>query len=255
MKAKNRTGILLLAAIFLSCLQMETAEDVLQRHRKALGGRTDIDKIETMVVKVNYDYPETRSGFDAVFYWKRPNLSRAEFIREPKQVIAFDGKKAWTASLDPKTGTVMNSTELPDSSPYAVNFKRNPGFEEMIGGPPLHYRSLGISAVLVGVETVDGVAAQKISLTWPDGFEKKYSFRVGDGLLIHEEVKDQKGLTHTSSLSDHREIGGLFLPCLRVNKGPLINDKRIVVHQKVMELKTNVPLPDALFIRPEKKGS
>jgi len=244
----------LVGAIFLSCSRIDTAEDIINRYMKVIGGRSDIAKIDTMVVKSTYFYPDTGIEYEALFYWKRPNLTRVEFNRETKQVIAYNGERAWTASIDSNTDAVMNSSELPDSSPYAVNFKRNPGFEAIIGGPPFNYSSLGITAVLAGVDTVDGVKAQKICLTWPDGSEKKYFFNIENGFFIFEEVKDQKGLIHTSSFSDYKEIGGLFLPCFRLNKGPLINDKRIVVHQKIVELKTNEQLSNSLFNKPEKKG-
>ena len=253
MNIMKKSIYLFVLVIFLSCSGTDTAEDIIKKYVKVIGGRSNIDKIETMVVRVTYFYPDTGDEFEALFYWKRPNKTRAEFNREPKQIMAYNGEKAWTASIDSNTDTLINSTELPDSSPLAMNFKRNPGFEAIIGGPPLNYNSLGITAVLAGIDTIDGVKAHNLCLTWPDGFEKKYYFDVENGLFIFEEVKDQRGLIHTSSLSDYKEIGGLFLPCFRLNKGPLINDKRIVVHQKIVELKTNEQLSDSLFIRPEKK--
>jgi outer membrane lipoprotein-sorting protein len=253
MEIIKKCTCLFIIAIFLSCSGTDTAEDIIQRHTKVIGGRSDISKVETMIVRATYFYPDTSDEFEALFYWKRPDLTRVEFYREPKQIMAYNGEKAWTASIDPNTGTIINSTELPDSSPLAMNFKRNPGFEAIIGGPPLNYSSMGIKAVLAGIETIDGVRAHNLCLTWPDGFEKKYYFDVENGFFIFEEVKDQRGLIHTSSLSDYKEIGGLFLPCFRLNKGPLINDKRIVVHQKIVELKTNEQLSDSLFARPEKK--
>jgi len=250
MKIIKKAWIFLFLAIYLPCPGKNAAEDILKRHIRIMAGRSDITKIETMVVRAIYSYPDTGNQFEAVFYWKRPNLSRAEFRQKPKQVIAFDGQKAWTASLDPDTDFVINSQEMPDSSPYAANYRRAPGFEEIIGGPPLNYKSMGIAAVFVGVVAVDGLKAHNLCLTWPDGFAKNYFFNSENGFLIFEEVKDQKGLIHTSRLSDHKDMGGLFLPCFRLNKGPLVNDKRIIVHQNIIELKTNVPLPDTLFIRP-----
>jgi outer membrane lipoprotein-sorting protein len=242
-----------IAAAFLSYSGITTAEDIIKRHMKVIGGRSDLNRIETMVVKAIYLYPDTGTEFEAVFYWKRPNLTRVEFHREPKQIMAYDGEKAWTASIDADTGALIDSAELPDSSPLAVNFKRSPGFEGIIGGPPFNYDRLGITAVLAGVDTVDGVKAHHLRLTWPDGYEKKYYFNFDDGCFIFEEVKDPRGLIHTSSFSDYREMGGLFLPCLRLNKGPLIHDKRIVVHQKIVELRTNEPLSNSLFLKPVKK--
>jgi outer membrane lipoprotein-sorting protein len=253
MEVMKKSIYFFIAAIFLSNSGTNTAEDIIKRHMKMIGGRSDINRIETMVVKSIYFYPDTGNEFEAIFYWKRPNLTRVEFNREPKQVIAYNGEKAWTATIDADTGALMDSTELPDSSPYAVNFKRNPGFEAIIGGPPFNYSRLGITAVLAGVDTVDGVKAHKLCLTWPDGYEIKYYFNFENGLFIFEEVKDQKGLIHTSSLSDYKEVGGLFLPCFRLNKGPLINDKRIVVHQKIVELKTNEQLSNSLFLKPGEK--
>jgi len=250
LKIIKKACVFLSLAIYLPCSGMDTAEDVLQRYARVMAGQSDIHKIETMAVKAVYFYPDTGDQFEAVFYWKRPNLSRAEFRQKPKQVIAFDGQKAWTASLDPDTDIVINSREMPDSSPYAANYSRIPGFEGIIGGPPLNYKSMGIAAVLVGVVAVDGVKAHDLCLTWPDGFARNYFFNAENGFLIFEEVKDQKGLIHTSRYSDHKEMGGLFLSCFRLNKGPLVKDKRIIVHQRIIELKTNVPLPDMLFIRP-----
>ncbi len=239
--------------IILSCSGIDTAEDIVKRYMKVIEAGSDIEKIETLAVRATYFYPNTGDEFDAWFYWKHPDLMRVEFNREPKQIMAYDGEEAWTASIDPITNSLINSTMLPDSSPLAVNFRRNPGLESIIGGPPFNYRNMGISAVLAGIETIDGVKAHNLCLTWPDGFEKNYYFNIANGVLIFEKQKDQRGLIHTSSFSEHKEIGGLFLSCFRLNKGPLINDKQIIVHQKIVELKTNEPLSESLFIRPGKR--
>ena len=252
MEAIKKNITVFAAALFLSYSGTTTAEDIIKRHMKVIGGRSDLNRIETMVVKAIYFYPDTGKEFEAVFYWKRPNLTRVEFHREPKQIMAYDGEKAWTASLDADTGALIDSAEWPDSSPLAVNFRRSPGFEGIIGGPPFNYDSLGITAVLAGVDTVDGVKAHILCLTWPDGYEKKFYFNIENGCFIFEESKDQRGLTHTSRFSDHKEMGGLFLSCFRLNKGPLINEKRIVVHQKIVELKINEPLSSSLFLKPGK---
>lgn len=90
-------------------------------------------------------------------------------------------------------------------------------------------------------------------MPWPDGFEKNYYFNKDNGFLIFEKEKDHRGLIHTSSFSDRNKIGGLFLPCFRLNKGPLVNDKQIIVHQKIVTLKTNERLLESLVIRPEKQ--
>lgn len=238
--------------ILLSCSRIDTAEDIINRYMNVMGGQSEIDKIETIVVRATYFYPNTGDEFDAAFSWKRPNSTRVEFNREQKQIMAYNGVKAWTASIDLNTDTLINSTELPDSSPLAMNFKRNPGFESIVGGPPFDYNNMGITAILSGIDTINGVITNNLHLTWTDGFEKDYYFDVENGLFVFEKVKDKRGLTHTSNFSDYKEIGGLFVSCFRLNKGPLINDNRIVVHQRIVELKTNVQLSDSLFIRPEK---
>lgn len=91
---------------FLSSSPIDTAEDIMKRYLEVIGGRSAIDKIETLVVKASYFYPETGEKYDASFYWKRPDLTRAEFNRKPKQIIAYDGKKTWTASVDPATNAL-----------------------------------------------------------------------------------------------------------------------------------------------------
>ena len=231
----------------------DEADEILLRYAKIVGGRADLDRLETMVVKATYFYPQKGDGYEAMFYWKRPNLTRAEFRQKPLQVMGYDGEKAWVASLDPDTKAVLKSADMPEASPLAVNFKRSPGFESLIGVPPFDYKKLGITAVVAGMEMVDGAKAQKIRLTWPDGHEKNLCFDADNGYLVFEDQKDSKGLVHTSSFSDYRAMGGLFVPCFRLNKGPLVNGEQIVVQQKIVELKMNEPLADTLFIRPETK--
>jgi len=231
----------------------DEAEDILLRYAKLVGGHAGIDHIQTMVVEANYFYPNKGDGFEALFYWKRPDLTRVEFYQKPLQVMGYDGKKAWIASLDPDTRTVIKSADLPDASQLAANFKRNPGFESLIGVPPFGYKKMGITAVVAGMETIAGAKARKVRLTWPDGHEKNLYFDLDNGYLVFEEQKDPKGLVHTSSFSDYRARGGLFVSCFRVNKGPLVNGEQIVVQQKIVELRTNEPVVDSLFIRPEIK--
>jgi len=231
----------------------DEAEEIILRYAKVVGGRADIGQIETMVVRATYFYPNKGDGFEALFYWKRPDLTRAEFYQKPLQVMGYDGEKVWAASLDPDTRTVIKSAEMPDASPLAANFKRNPGFESIIGVPPFGYKKMGITAVVAGMETIEGAKARKVRLTWPDGHEKNLYFDADNGYLVFEDQKDSKGLVHTSSFSDYRAMGGLFVPCFRLNKGPLVNGEQIVVQQKIVELRKNEPLADSLFIRPETK--
>ncbi|UCG27408.1 MAG: hypothetical protein JSV24_10590 [Bacteroidales bacterium] len=235
----------------LSCSKVDTADDVINEYIKILGGQSVIDSIKTLFIKASYFYPNTNDEFKALYYWKYPNFSRFELNREQKQIIAYNGKKAWTASIELTTGILTSSTELPDSNPVALNFKRTPGIESFIGGPPQDYKNMGINAVLLGKDTIDGVTAHHLKLTWDDGFEKEYFFNVKNGYFIFEKVKDQRGLIHTSTFMDYEEIGGLYLSCFRLNKGPSINNNQIIVHQRIVDLNINMRLPDSLFVRPE----
>lgn len=237
--------------IVTSCSRIQTAEDVIIQYKNLMTGQSGIINIKSMVVKANYFYPNTGDDFNSVFYWKSPNLTRVEFYRGQKQVMAYNGVKAWTATVDLNTDTLLISNELSDSSTLAMNFIHNPGFESFIGGPPFDYLKMGITGVLLGKDTVNGKTAHHVKFTWPDGFEKEYFFDVDNGLLIFEKVKDQRGLTHTSSFNDYKELGGLYISCFRLNKGPLINDNRIEVHQRIVELKANVQLSDSIFIQPK----
>ncbi|UCE40396.1 MAG: hypothetical protein JSV17_13160 [Candidatus Aminicenantes bacterium] len=209
----------------------KTAEEVIERHLKAIGGRENLERIKTMVI--------TYSGYDTVDqdtlitrYYKYPHFIRQDNANSGIS-IATNGENVWRISSGKwEELTDSNWVYIPD-----------------IYGDFIDYNKRGISYDLLGVEAIDRNIYYHLVKRYEDGETRDYYFSAETGLFrierrdfgVGKDIKSHWDYRH------HEEIliPHLFVVTLDVGFGQ--------THGGILkDIEINVPLEDSLFLKKEK---
>jgi hypothetical protein len=209
----------------------KTANEVIERHLQAIGGRERLEKIKTMVI--------TYSGFDSIDqetlitrYYKFPH-----FIRQDNPTtgisIATDGDKVWRITSGKwEELTNSNWVYIPD-----------------IYGDFIDYRKRGITYNFLGVEAIDRHIYYHLVKKYPDGESRDYYFSA-ETSLFRMERRDFGVGKDIKSHWDYRHHEGILIPHLFV----VILDVGFgQTHGGILkDIKINVSLEGSLFRQNEK---
>jgi tetratricopeptide (TPR) repeat protein len=209
----------------------KTADEVIERHLKAIGGRENIEKIKTMII--------TYARFDSIDqetfitrYYKFPS-----FIRQNRAAtgisIATDGDKVWRISSG-KWEELTNS---------------NWAYTPDIYNDFIHYSTRGITYNFLGIEAIDMHICYHLVKKYADGEKRDYYFSAETG-LFRMERRDFGAGKDIKNHWDYRRHEGILIPHLFV----VILDAGFgQTHGGILkEIKINVPLEDSLFRKNEK---
>jgi tetratricopeptide (TPR) repeat protein len=209
----------------------KTADEVIERHLKAIGGRQNLEKIKTMVI--------TYSGYDSIDqdtlitrYYKFPHFIRQDNA-DTGISIATDRDKVWRISPGKwEELTDSNWVYVPD-----------------IYGDFIDYSASGITYDLLGAESIDRHIYYHLVKKYADGETRDYYFSAETG-LFRIERRDFGVGKDIKSHWDYRHHEGILIPHLFVvtldigfgqTHGGILKD-----------IKINVLLEDSLFHKNEK---
>jgi hypothetical protein len=235
-----RRTILILAGLLLLPIPLpaQTADDIIARYVKTVGGMSKIAAVTTLRRTGKY---VGNTGFEARVTQenKRPQKVREDFLVQGMDgVTAWDGKTGW--KIEPWDGKK-------DPTPL--------GEEEMTGiledadfdGPLVNYRQKGNKVELVGSEPVEGTDTFKLKVTLAIG-ETQYYYMDKDYFVpIKIDTKRMvRGAEreYEMTLGDYNEVAGWYLPFSYE-----INTKGSQSKQKTTfeRIEANVPVPDQRF--------
>jgi hypothetical protein len=238
----RRAWLEVAALLLLSvCLRGQTAEEIIQRYLKTVGG---VQKIQSIKTLVRTGKASGGGGFEVKIRQenKRPNLVRQEItILSMTGITAYDGKTGW--KIEPWGGK---------KDPEAL------GEEEMkavledadFDGPIVNYEQKGNKVKYLGTEPVEGTDALKLEVmlangdTWTYYMDTDYGvpIKIGIKRMVRGEARE-----YEMSLGDYKEVGGWYLPhSIETNmKGSA--DRGTVTYEKI---EANVPLRDSDFAKP-----
>lgn len=210
----------------------KTAEEVIERHLEAIGGRENLEKIETMVI--------TYTGFDSIDqeilitrYFKFPHFIRQD-IAATGVSIATDGKKVWRISAgkwEEQSGSSW--AYVPDI------------YEDFI-----NYSARGITYDLLGVEAIDRHVYYHLLKSHADGEKRDYYFSAETG-LFRMERRDFGAGRDIKSHWDYRRHEGILIPHLFV---VILETGFGQTHGGIVkDIKINVPLEDSIFRKTEQQ--
>jgi hypothetical protein len=219
-----------------------TADDIIARYIKTVGGADKIQSIRTLrrVGKFTGD-----DGFEAIVIEEssRPNRVREEFsIQGMTGVNAYDGVNGW--KIDPFGGK-KDPESLSEEELRSI--VEDSDFDE----PLINYREKGNKVELVGMDQVEGTDVYKLKVTLKSGDTRYYYMDTDSYVPIKYETKRIiRGTPQESetTLGDYKQVGGWFLPFSLETRQKGSSGSQKITFDKI---EFNVPIDSARYIRPK----
>jgi hypothetical protein len=223
-----------------------TADDIIARYVKTVGGSDKIQSIKTLrrVGKFTGD-----DGFEAVVVEEssRPNRVREEFsLQGMTGINAYDGVTGW--KIDPFGGK-KDPESLSEEEMRSI--VEDSDFDE----PLINYKAKGNKVELVGMDQVEGTDVYKLKVTLKSGDTRYYYMDTDSFVPIKYETKRIiRGTPQESetTLGDYKQVGGWYLPFSRETRQKGSSGSQKITLDKI---EFNVPIDSTRYSRPKSPAS
>jgi outer membrane lipoprotein-sorting protein len=240
-------GVLVLSLPFAATAPAQTADEIVEKHIAALGGRAALGKLNsrhsTGTVTFTTGMGDLSGSFES--YSKSPNKTRALMKIDttaaggPGAMVVeqrFDGTKGWVLN------SLQGDTEMTGS---LLENLRNGGFPT----PLLTLKQAGVQVALKPRETLKGKEAIVLVLTPTSGPPIRIYLDPETYLvmrLVTTVSSPQMGgdFEQTSDLSDYHTVDGVKVPFQTVNANSM---QTLTI--KLTTVEHNVPIDDAMFVK------
>src|SRR5215469_14027748 len=232
---------ILLATIFAIPASAQTADEIVAKYIKTIGGMEKIQAVNTL----------RRSGkiiggggFELVTVQenKRPNMFRQEIILQGLTgVMAYNGKTGW--KVEPFQGKK-------DPEPLGEEEIKQVVEDADFDGPLVNYQQKGNKIEFVGMEPVEGTDAYKLKVTLPNGEVRFYYMDTDYYVPIKIESKRiirGAEVESETSLGDYKEVNGWYLP-FSIESGR--KGAQFKAKLSFDKIEANIPLEDSRFVAP-----
>ena len=223
-----------------------TADDIIARYIKTVGGSDKIQSIKTLrrVGKFTGD-----DGFEAVVVEEssRPNRVREEFsLQGMTGINAYDGVTGW--KVDPFGGK-KDPESLSEEEMRSI--VEDSDFDE----PLINYKAKGNKVELVGMDQVEGTDVYKLKVTLKSGDTRFYYMDTDSFVPIKYETKRIiRGTPQESetTLGDYKQVGGWYLPfSMETRQKGSSGSQKITIDK----IEFNVPIDSTRYSRPKSPAS
>lgn len=238
---------LVVAPVMSSQAATQTADEVIEKHLAALGGREALAKLTTRkstgMIAVATPQGEFSGPFES--YSKAPNKSRAVMVLDLSSVgmnekltldQKFDGTTAW--ALDSLQGDRQITGNQLDNMKNGV-------FPTAL----LNYKAAGMTVELLPNETVEAKSAIVLKISPKTGSVTKLYLDPQTYLPMRTTAMINSpelggDIENVSEASDYRKVDGIMVPFKSVQTaGP----QRVTV--VLTTVQHNVPVDDAMFVK------
>jgi hypothetical protein len=238
-----RDALVRLAAVALltQSLSAQTADDILAKYIKTVGGMETIQAVTTLRRSGKFIGSD---GLEAIVSQenKRPNKVRQDFsLQGLTGVNAYDGATGW--KIEPWQG---KKDPEPLSEEEMKEMVEDADFDE----PLVNYRQKGNQVEYAGTAQVEGTDVYKLKLTLKNGDVRYYYMDTDYCIPIRIESKRMiRGAEQEReiSLGDYKKVAGWYLPYSIESNTKGSPDKQKITYQKI---EANVPIDDQRFEKP-----
>ena len=236
---------LLLAPAFVTYAATQTADEVIEKHLTAVGGRAALEKLTSR--KATGTITLTTQNGDlsgpVELYSKPPNKVRA-FIVLDLSPMGMNDKLTLDQKFDGTTGWTLDSMQ--GNNQITGNQLENMK-SDVFPTPLLNYKAAGTKVELLPNETVAGKEAIVLRLTPKTGSVTKVFLDPATYLAFRSSATINMptmggDVEQVSEISDYRTVDGLKIPFKRVNITPA---QKVTIILTTVE--HNVPIDDAMF--------
>ncbi len=200
---KLRTGLLIAITFFITAaLKAQTAEDIINKHINAIGGRDVLSKIKSVYFEgtataMGTDYPTNTTILAGKGFKNVTSVNGSDIIQ------CFTDTSGW--SVNPFAGQT-------DPTPLPPDVAKRGKASLIIGGPLMDYKNQGYTDSLAGREMIGGVNAYKIKLSQP-GLSIIYYIDPSTYYILKSDTQismDGKDETSTSTYSNYKKTDSGF---------------------------------------------
>jgi hypothetical protein len=228
-------------ALIAMPLSAQTADDIIARYVKAVGG---MDKIQAVTTLRRTGKLTTQEGMEAKVIQenKRPNKVREQFsLQGLTGVNAYDGANGW--KIEPWMGK-KDPEPLSEEEMKAII--EDADFDD----PLVNYQQKGNKVEFAGMAQIEGTDVYKLKLTLKNGDTRYYYLDTDYCVPIKIEMKRMIRGTEQESetlLGDYKEVAGWYLPYSVETNVKGSQDKQKTTYEKI---EANVPIDDRGFEKP-----
>jgi hypothetical protein len=229
----------LLLFILPFCSAAQTADEVIEKYIRFMGGEKKWKRVKTIITNGEYDYGGVVFPFTT--YAKSPDRYKFVVPFEGKYYAqGYDGTKGW------KIDAFKNETKpalLEGKAALAMANEADVDLQT----PFINYKAKGHRIELQGTDTVGNKQYYKIGLLKNDGESETYYFDPVDGSLflkiaVAKNPELQGAILHTY-YSDYRDVEGLKFPFKSFSK----TGEQAVLSVIITKVKLNVDVKDDEF--------
>jgi zinc protease len=217
---------------------LPTTKALLARNDEVMGGAEALSKAATRRMKGLYQTEDGSTFFSIEIFQKTPNKSLFK-ITLPNGVVVrdvCDGHAAWVE--DARGGYHQyEGAALASRLRYADFADRGKAF------------LLAATGKVTGEEKIGRHNTYVIEYKPEKNVVSRLYFDVESGFVVHtEDVYSTEDGPYTAKLDldDYREVDGLKFP-YRMKR----SEKGVVLNIRLMQVSVNVPIEDAIFLKPE----
>jgi hypothetical protein len=219
-----------------------TADDIIARYTKTVGGADKIQAIRTLRRIGKYTGDD---GFEAIVIEEssRPNKVREEFsIQGMTGINAYDGANGW--KIDPFGGK-KDPESLSEEEMRSI--VEDSDFDE----PLINYRQKGNKVEFVGMDQVEGTDVYKLKVTLKSGDTRYYYVDTDSYVPIKYDTKRIiRGTPQETetTLGDYKLVGGWYLPFSMETRQKGSSGSQKITFNKI---EFNVPIDSTRYARPK----
>ena len=239
----------LAAPAFVTSAATQTADEVIEKHIAAMGGRAALMKITsrkaTGTMTVNTPNGAISGPFEV--YSKVPNKTRLYVVLDLAP-MGMNDKLTLDQKFDGTIGWALNT--LQGDKQITGNQLENMK-NQVFPNSLLNYKAAGVTVELLPNETVGGTSLLVLKLTPKTGSVSKLYLDPQTYLAVRTTATvnspDMGGMIEqTSEASDYRVVDGVKVPFKTTNTATgAVSQSATLVYDKVEH---NVPVDDSIFV-------
>jgi outer membrane lipoprotein-sorting protein len=197
---------LLAAGLISAAAWAQTADEIIAKHEKAMGGKDKIKAVQTERVTGKMVMGQ---GMEAPFTMEmaRPNKMRMEFtLQGMTGVQAFDGKNGWSVM------PFMGKTD-PEAAPEEEAKKMQE--QASMDGLLMDYKDFGRTVEMVGKEDLEGTPVYKLKVTQKSGDVAYLYIDAEQYMLLKQTGKTKvrgQEIESETVFSNFKTVDGLIFP-------------------------------------------
>jgi len=215
----------------------QTADDIIQKYSKAMGGLAAFNAIKTMKTTGTI----TTQGVDLAL---TSQIINGKAVRSDVQAMgqsvinSYKDGKGW--KINPFAGVTTVTDMTPEE---LIDFKS----QSMIASQLMDYKARGHKVELQGQEDVEGVKTYKIKLTNKDDNKvTTYFISVTDNIIVKSVSTRQvqgQDIEIETFYSDIKDFNGLKFPMVRTQK----MQGQVFQEIKIATIEFNLPVDEKIF--------